>query len=108
MSGYIDVPLNGTALFSRKWANPNEAGEMVEAVFSIFEGVPPEGAPADDSWWSVCVYATGKDGKCRNKYNPLQTEENGILALSSEWFLPPSQENLARLSAEVERQAGLR
>ena len=70
--------------------------------------MPPEGAPAEDSWWSACVYATGKDGKCRNKYNPLQTEENGILALSSEWFLPPTQENLARLSAEVERQAGLR
>lgn len=108
MSEYIDIPLNGTILVSRKWKNPNAAGETIEAVFSVFEGVPPEGAPAEDSWWSACVYATGKDGKCRNKYNPLQTEENGILALSSEWFLPPTQENLARLSAEVERQAGLR
>ena len=107
MSEYIDIQMSGK-LINRKWAQPNGSRETIEVVFSVFEGVPPEGAPAEDSWWSACVYATGKDGKCRNKYNPLQTEENGILALSSEWFLPPTQENLARLSAEVERQAGLR
>ena len=107
MSEYIDIQMSGK-LINRKWAQPNGSRETIEVVFSVFEGVPPEGAPAEDSWWSACVYATGKDGKCRNKYNPLQTEENGILALSSEWFLPPTQENLARLSAEVERRAGLR
>lgn len=106
MSEYIDVQMSGK-LINRKWAQPNADGETIEAVLSVFEGMPPEGAPAADSWWSACVYAIGKDGKCRNKYNPLQTEENGILILSSEWFLPPTQENLARLSAEIERQAGL-
>lgn len=106
MSEYIDVQMSGK-LINRKWAQPNADGETIEAVFSVFEGMPPEGAPVADSWWSACVYAVGKDGKCRNKYNPLQSSSDVVHGLAVEWFLPPTEENLVRLSDEIARRARL-
>ncbi len=106
MAEYSDVKMSGR-MISRSWARPNDQGESVVAVFSVYEGDAPAGIAAPESWWSVCVYAYGKDGKCRNKYSPLQTERGGICMLDEAWLLAPTEGNLAKLSREVERRAGL-
>ncbi len=100
MSAYADTVLHART-FNRRWAALNDKKEAVEAVFGVYdagEGESPE------SWWTCCVYVYSKSGKCSHGYNPLQDEKGGLVR---EWLLPPTDENLKKISDEIERLAGL-
>ena len=57
------------------------------------------------SYWSVSTYATEQDGSCWGRYNP--THIPGENKLNFEWVLPATEENAAKILAEVARLAGI-
>lgn len=57
------------------------------------------------SWWAVDTYATEPDGSCWGRYNP--THIPGENKLNFEWVLPATEENAAKILAEVARLAGI-
>lgn len=56
-----------------------------------------------DSWVGVNTYVTSEDGTCRGTYNP---QESGIgHKINFDWMLEDTQENRARIIAEICRRA---
>lgn len=53
------------------------------------------------TYWAVDTYATDENGHCFGYYNP--THKNG--KLDFDWVLPATEENAARLLAEIARRA---
>ncbi len=60
-----------------------------------------------ETWWSVTVYAEDEEGNCRGRYNPTEKPGGYGRVWDFEWLMEATEENLEKLSREIERRAGI-
>lgn len=60
-----------------------------------------------ENWWSIQVYVTDSDGRCRGAYNPTSklSEDGKRMVINFTWMLEATEENAKKLFNEVERLA---
>lgn len=60
-----------------------------------------------ENWWSIQVYVTDSDGRCRGAYNPTSklSEDGKRMVINFAWMLEATEENAKKLFNEVERLA---
>ena len=55
------------------------------------------------TWWSITVYATDKDGNCYGRYNPQEFPKSHKINFA--WVLEGTEENRIKILEEIERLA---
>ena len=60
-----------------------------------------------ENWWSVQVYVTDKDDRCRGAYDPTGklSDDGKRIVINFEWMLEATEENAKKLFEEIKKRA---